>query len=205
MRQVDEATRSELRDWLAKVVKKTGMAPTRLANHIGVSPSTLTRPLNDPEYESVMSTTTISKLVAVSGLPAPASLGGNDTPGMGESEVARYSPQASENTSLSVQNNAESEWVVQTMMLDLDGYLPGDHVIVNLNEAPRSGDVVLAQIYSEQGTAETVFRRYEAPFLVTHTTQRHMPKPVFVDNERAVIMGVVTRSWRFRAKSRNAA
>jgi transcriptional regulator with XRE-family HTH domain len=53
--------------------------------------------------------------------------------------------------------------------LNLAGILPGDIVISELDAACRAGDIVVVQHYHKSG-AETLVRRYEPPFLMSHST-----------------------------------
>ena len=203
MQNVRDRKLEELQEWLSAVCKKVNMKPTPLANHIGVSPSTLTRPLNDPNYSGTLSTPTIAKLVSLSGIPAPASISGIESPGFNDGEIVHFDRGNADISMLSATSNAQDIWTVCTDLLDLEGYLPGDHVVIDMNESPRRGDIVMAQIYHGD-SAETVFRKFDPPFLVASTTNRKAPKPVYVDNEHVVIMGVAMSSWRTR-DSRNVA
>jgi SOS-response transcriptional repressor LexA len=81
------------------------------------------------------------------------------------------------------------------------GYMPGDILIVDLNAEPERGDCVCAQLYRWQvGTAETIFRIYEEPYLLAATRHPDLRKPLLVDNDRVVIKGVVTEILRARKR-----
>lgn len=58
--------------YIRYVLRETNMSPTRLAKETGISPTTLTRPLNKPGYKFNLSATTIEKISQASGIsPAP--------------------------------------------------------------------------------------------------------------------------------------
>lgn len=96
--------------------------------------------------------------------------------------------------------DGEGCWRLMSRAVELAGYLPGDLLLVSQKVSPLAGDVVCAQIYDGQtDSAETVFRVYEPPFIITRTMDpAHSQKPRIVDNERVVIWGTVIRSFRER-------
>lgn len=55
--------------YLRRVMERTGLAPTALAQAAGVASTTLTRPLNDPDYPFEISNRTIKKVEAATGIP----------------------------------------------------------------------------------------------------------------------------------------
>lgn len=186
---------NDLREWLDRVSKKTGLKLTPLANHIGVSPSTLTR-IPKPDYKGLPSTDTIAKLVDASGIPAPASIMGGETVGFHDTEASPYFPNHQILPKIRVIANNTDTWQVHTDLLNLCGILPGDFIELDMNRQPMAGDLVMAQIYSDNGSAESVARKFDPPFLVALTTNTNPPKPVYVDHEHATILGVITASWR---------
>lgn len=54
--------------YLRRVMERTGLAPTALAQAAGVASTTLTRPLNDPDYAFEISNRTIKKIEAATGI-----------------------------------------------------------------------------------------------------------------------------------------
>lgn len=89
---------------------------------------------------------------------------------------------------------ARAPWVLKSRALEVEGFRPGDVLVVDLNASAQAGDVVCAQIYDWQNHAatQTVFRVYEAPFLISAGYDRSDRKPRLVDGETVVIKGVVT-------------
>jgi hypothetical protein len=95
-------------------------------------------------------------------------------------------------------NNA-APWRLKTLALESAGYLPGDIVISDNAVHPRAGDAVVAQVYDVRtGTAETVFRLFEPPYLIAASSEPALRKPLLVDNERVIVMGPITQSFRAR-------
>lgn len=90
-------------------------------------------------------------------------------------------------------------WQVKSDALILNGYLPGDFILVDTHAAPlcKAGDVVLAQMYNAKtGTATTILRRYEPPVLVSANTNRDDQRAYVIDGTNVVIMGRIAASWR---------
>jgi hypothetical protein len=89
-------------------------------------------------------------------------------------------------------------WEIRGRALDLAGLLPGDVVAVDLGRSEfKTGDVVCAQIYDwQKGSATTVFRIYEPPYLVALSTDPQHRKPVLVDGEQVLLKGRVVASFR---------
>lgn len=90
-------------------------------------------------------------------------------------------------------------WTVKGSAMALQGLLPGDLLLVDLNasELARAGDVVIAQRYDHTaGTATTLLRRYEPPVLVAASADPEDRKVHVVDGDNVVIRGKVVASWR---------
>jgi SOS-response transcriptional repressor LexA len=89
-------------------------------------------------------------------------------------------------------------WTVNSATLVSEGYLPGDRILVDTNQADRcrAGDIVIAQVYNGQtGTAETILRRYEPPVLIAPAATAGN-RVLIVDNNNVIIRGRVVGSWR---------
>lgn len=61
-------------DYLRQVVEATGDSASKLASRVGVSSTTFTRPLNDPEHKYAIKFTALRTLAEVTGIPMPAEL-----------------------------------------------------------------------------------------------------------------------------------
>ncbi len=89
-------------------------------------------------------------------------------------------------------------WRMRGGALNLAGLLDGDFVVVDLNGRAASGDLVLAQLYDwSAGTARTVFRLFEPPYLVAASTDPVYRRPD-IAGERAVIKGTILMSFRIQ-------
>lgn len=186
-----------IRAWLVDVMRRTDMKPTPLAKAAGLAPSTLLRAL-DPDNPGSLERRSIDKIVQKFGVEPPAMYGqpSSTARGFAEPEMQRITGSPAE-ADLSP---TQGIWKVQTRALELAGYLPGDELTADSSVVPRARDVVVAQILDHaRGTAETVLRVYEPPYLLTETTdERARQKPQLVDNDRVAIWGVVVRLVRVR-------
>lgn len=94
-------------------------------------------------------------------------------------------------------------WQVQNRAMILDGYMPGDFMLVDHNASDRAkpGNIVIAQVYDwASGSALTILRRYEPPVLVSSGTDASDRKPYVVDGQNVIIRGLITASWRETVK-----
>lgn len=187
-----------LRKWLREAIRSSGLTATEVARRAGLSSTTLTRPVREGAFNSTISTHTIDKVAEVTGYPPPEGFGrprARAVRGFGEPDAVPY--KAPDKVELTA-GSGKDWWLIKSRALDLEGYLPGDRVLVDLGERPHAGDIVVAQVISERGEPETVFRKFEPPFLFTRSTLPDSGKPILVDYERVSIMGVIVASWRDR-------
>lgn len=119
--------------------------------------------------------------------------------GFAESDVAPLGPDAPRAPEARPQGHAQAVWMVRTGCMAAGGYLPGDHILVDLNATPRKGDAVVAQVYDwSADDAVTVLRLYLPPYLLRPGLDAEAP--LTVDGERVLIKGVVVAQWRRRAE-----
>ncbi len=191
----------EQRAWLRSVLAQTKLAPTALAQRAGVSQPTVTRFLNDPTGKHALSARTLAAIERASGMrygpdPHPA--------GFRESEAAPYNPKGSGEVAdivraLVADRNSVTPWTLKSRALETSGYMPGDVLIVDLNEGPTPGDVVCAQLYDwARSSAQTVFRLWEPPYLTPATLDPALREIFPVDNRNTAIKGVVVATVRGR-------
>lgn len=161
-----EPTRDDIKAWLHSLLAKTGDTPSSLARKAGLATTTLTRFLNDPAAP-MLKLRSIAKIAHVSGVP-PIGVPNTSPPaGFAEAEAEPLRP-ADDIIARVVEvlirgRNAADPWRLTTRALTGAGYLPGDILIVDLNQAPKPGDIVCAQAYRwVEGKAETVFRIFAA-------------------------------------------
>lgn len=192
--------------WIRAVMAHLGISANELAKRARIAPSTIQRPLNDPQWASTLSGLTLAKVAAVANLQPlefPSRAGGFGEPEASPFQYDKEADAIGSNIDRAVREmvrgrNGRDPWVVHTRLLEMSGILPGDILIVDLNMQPRPKDIVCAQIYQWAiGKADTVFRVYEPPYLLTNSGTTTRPVPV--DNQDVVIRGVVDGLIRPRA------
>jgi hypothetical protein len=211
----DQATARLHRDWLKSLPAITGKKLTTLAKEIKVSPSTLTRPVSEGEHgTSTLHAATITKIVAHTGVAAPADMTGSPLRGrtgalrgFGEDAVP-FAPEPGDAIAAAVKaltggSNTIAPFTLRSTALELAGFMPGDIVLVDLNASPRAGDAVCAQVYDWPNMrAETVMRIYaSAPpvaLLIARSTDPALV-PLVVDGDRVLVKGVLL-PHRLRAR-----
>lgn len=201
-----EKLEHEQRLWLQRVLDHTGLTPTELARRALLDHSTLSRFLTGGRDGHVLRHSTVRKIEqatgVIFGLPAetalPPRVGSmRHATGLHEAEATllRLDDEAPQKAFVSQavgeRNNIDA-WVLRSRALEGAGYLPGDVLLVELGAQARAGDVVCAQVYDwQKGTAETVFRRFEPPYLLAVTYDLKLLKPYLVDDQAVTIKGVV--------------
>lgn len=202
--------REAQKNWLKEVSERRGQSLTAMAREIGIDQSALTRFMNDDERGSTLDTMTIAGLVEITGEPPPLGIFGEAKsaarPGaLREAEAIAYQADTQRPTDRAIAAYTGlmpniAAWQMKSRALEGDGVLPGDILIVDLNLEPRSGDIVCAQIYDWQkhSATQTVFRLYEAPYLISSGPAEGGRKPRIVDGDNTVIKGVVCASFRPR-------
>lgn len=189
--------------WIAAMVERMGLSRTEIARKAGVSPSTLSKFENDADNIAQLEAMTVTKLEAATGI----FLATFDRPlagGLAELEAAGYEAGAASDpvtravAAMVAGENSLVPWRLETRAIELSGYLPGDVIIVDLNAHPHDGDVVCAQVYDRSGTAVTVFRIYQKPFLTSASNVRPPLRPLIVDDNHVQLRGVVVASFRPR-------
>jgi hypothetical protein len=199
--RADHETSRQHREYLRRVIARTGKPPTRIAQEIGIAASTLTRVLKE-NSTGTLHARTISKLQDYSGVSL---FGGDAAPlpgsrGFAEDAVPFDADSADPVLSAAVKALAGSVQAadlrtISSRAIEGLGYLPGDIVIVDLRRKPVAGDVVCAQISETgRGEPETVMRLYRPPVLVPATFDEELlGRLLWIDDPRVKIEGVVLR------------
>lgn len=196
------------RAWLREVLETKRLTPSRLAIGAGVSDTTISRLLNNEEYTGTLAQETIERIKDTYKVPGPEEFAGGrrGVALLGLSEAARFDVRREQNDLAAVveailrgRNHVEP-WRLKTMALEGVGYLPGDIVFVEIlaeGQLPKPQDAVCAQVVDYQhGSAETVWRVYDPPFLVGAANERTAYKPLLVDGERVKVVGVIREAYR---------
>lgn len=200
---VDNERKKHL-DWVTAILEKRNWRPNRLATEAGVDPSSLSRFLNDASGKRTLNSYSIEKIARASGFE-PFELepqGGAVVAGLSENDGEAYKFDQPGDVSAAVQaikrdRNGIDAWTLKSRALEMAGYIPGDILVIDLNAAPKPGDVVCAQVYDRTGTAETVLRLYDGTFLLAATMDPRLMTPILVDRN-VIVRGVVISSLRER-------
>lgn len=202
MNAVADSEAETIRAWLEAAIAQSGLKPTPFAKEAGLAPSTVLRAL-DRDHPSSLERRSIRKIMDTFHVAAPyvqdapAGYG----PGLLEDELL---PLDVSPATFAGEPLTPNQYIrrINTRALDLAGFLPGDEVLLDMAVTPRAGDVVAAQVYNlQRGTAETVLRLYDPPYLVARSTDDSLPlKPLLVDNERVKVMAVAIRALRSRSR-----
>lgn len=198
----------EQRQFLERVLARTGWTATELSRRASLDHSTLSRFLQGGREGHALRHSTIRKIEFASGLSftgSSAVLVKGDAArieGLGEAEATPLAVDAEINplvTAVVKGRNSVDPWLLRSRALENLGYRPGDMLLVDLNLKPQPGDVVLAQVFDwQKGGAETVFRSFQPPYLVAQTNDERLLRPMLVDDNAVVIKGVVVLSYRQR-------
>ncbi len=194
--------------WLNELLEITKISPSKLADGAGVSDTTITRLLNNPDYTGTLSAETIDRLKEAYKVPGPEEYAyARARAGFAEAErtdLHRNSELQDMGKTLLVGRPPEATtWRLRTAALEGAGFLPGDIVVVDPNARPEPHDAVCAHIYdAKRGSTETIFRVYDPPYLLAASHDRLAYKPLLVDQERVLIVGVVVASLRPHRLSR---
>lgn len=202
-------SREEQVAWIRAVQAHLGVSATELARRAKLAPSTLQRPLNDPDFAGMLSGRTMAAVAEIAGLKPmefPARMRG-----LSEADASPFQyddrNDAADNINRAVRElcrgrNGRDAWVMKSYALELAGILPDDVMIVDMNRSAQPRDIVCAQIYDWSGAkSETVFRVYAPPYLVTHSLRNGIENPVAVDNSTVMIKGVVDAVLRARLRN----
>ena len=204
MRDVAEKVRLRQREWLQRIIREHQVKPTPLAKAAGVAATTITRKLNDPHDTAILSELSVARIAAHLGIPAPNFLSDEGLRGFAESEAAEWISEGSADpvaTAIAAMTGNvlhKVAWELKSEALLYENYRPGDILIVDLNAQPKSGDIVLVQLYDWRNRAgtETVFRLYEPPFLIASGPVEAAKKPRLINADEVGIKGVVEAMLR---------
>lgn len=190
-----------VRAWLPFLKDKYKLRSDReIATRARLSPTTVYRWL-DPDAPFVMS---LSKLIQVAEAfkePLPAGIidvGGAAPGGLAEMELSPFIGAPSGFPDKPEANHGR--WRLNSEVLNLEGFRPGDILDFNFTTRPERGDIVVAQIRDPQrGSAETVLRQYQPPFLMTRSSDPSVDTaPITVDDKDVYIVGVFEQMVRRR-------
>lgn len=188
--------RRAVRAWIDEIKTRFHVEVPEIARRAGISAGTIYRWFDD-DASFTPSRATLRKIASAFGVEMPGEPSWKPK-GFEDAElVAMVGEQIPESLQAAMDQGV---WRMTTRALEMVGIMPGDMLLVDMRETPRTGDVVCAQIYDfQRGTAETKLRLFEPPYLLTATMDHGAREaPIYVDGERAAIRGVVVRTLRER-------
>jgi len=195
---VAEQSRDRVRAWISEIRQRFRAEIPDIAGRAKVASSTIYRWLDDT-HPFNPSLTSLRKIAVAYGVPLPDAKApaADETSG----DVETYAANDDQVEPPLKPTPGQTVFRVRSRALELAGYLPGDAILVDPRTPARSGDAVCAQIQNlETGELENRLRVYEAPYLLTRTMDpQSNDRPIYVDNERAKIIGPIVKAMRVRA------
>lgn len=184
-----------IRNWLAEVMRQTGLKLTPLAKQAGLAPSTLSRAM-DPASGISLERRSIQKIIDTFGVTPPL-LHAASTAAAPENDLRDLCPYSPASEAKVIDPTTVARWQVRSRALELAGCLVGDILIADSAISARPRDIVIAQAIAPTGDAETLARIYDPPYLLTATMDpSSREKPRLVDDTAVSIWGVVIRLER---------
>lgn len=192
--------------WLDHISKSSGLTITEIARAAKLHPSSLTRFKSKNDSGHTLTSKTVKKIEDATRVPAYESRQTPVIQAFSEEEakpfIAMDNPGNPVETALKAATKEANHiqlWTLKTNGLAAVGYLPGMVVAVDQEATPKNGDAVCAQKYDfRRGTAETLFRVFRHPYLLTASDLGEPGQPEIVDNENVVIVGVIVGGFRLR-------
>jgi len=190
----------DTKEWIRAVARYMNLSLSDLALNSGLAASTVTRYINDKSGKLSVTERTIEAIAIYSGIPKNVLPGQRRLPGFSESETVRYDAHQDGalpdwvGTAIAAHKGNRSgiePWLMKGWALDQLGILPGDILMIDQNRRPKAGDIVVAQLTDPvTQRTEMVMRRFDPPFITTHSSKMGPGRPETVDDDRVVIMGV---------------
>lgn len=215
-RMAEEA--DDAREFMRRALEATGLSPYKLAKLAGIAPSTITRPLNDPNFKFVPKQATLNKIAEAAGLTAPtvteASLSVEPVsqwiPLVGEVRAGNWAeiphdPVIEEHIAVHLpEYSRASLFALRVAGRSMDLKYPDGCVVIAAPAAEagiRVGDDVVVRRYRPDGLAETTLKEvtqngagYELTPRSSDTSYKPIPFPKISDEqgqEGIEIIGVV--------------
>ncbi len=205
---MSDARVEKTRAYIRHACDMAGLSATALAKRAGIAPSTLNRFLNDDPPPSVPGNATLKKIADAAGVAPIGRYNESGSAGFSEDQAAfigdmtRFQttdlnhPGEALLSALGARHPHASLWQVEGDTMELKGLMGGDFAVVDLATEPETGRIVVAQLYDwHAGTAKTVFRLYDPPFLVAACRDPVKYKPELT-GEKAQVKGTVLCSFR---------
>lgn len=204
------APMTDLRDqqlaWLENIISSSGLTLTDIARRARLNPSTLTRFYSKNESGHTLTSRTVQKIEEATGVPAYEQRVRPKLAFFAEEDAVPYKIEDESQgilidclKSVVARSQNVDLWQLKSSVLSAIGYDQGDVILVDKAAVPRPGDAVCAQKFDwRRGIAETIFRVYRTPYLLTALMSGEPGAPEIVDDENIVIKGVVMGGCRLR-------
>jgi len=199
--------------WFKKRQKAAGVTAADIAARMGRDRSAVSRILHGEQAMSLPWARAFADALGVSvdrvlekSGALPRSAAQELAPGFAESDVAACT---AEGASLHAINRVADTlggggrglavWQVRSRAMALQGFLVGDYVAVDTEQAERctTGDTVIAELYDHRRQfATTLLRRLEPPVLVAASADPADRRVHVVDGTNVAITGRVVACWR---------
>jgi SOS-response transcriptional repressor LexA len=197
-----EAIRNAQRQWLQTAVRARGESASQIAKAAGVSDTTVTRFLNNPNYQGVLNPLTVQRISEYTGIAGPGADDAQAPMRSFREEAVPYAAEPGDKhgdavASLLAGRPHAYAMVMRSTALELAGVRPGDIMVIDPLVQPMDGDVVCAQIEEGMG-ATTVYRIFQMPNLVGASFDPRAVRPESINGTTRRIVGVMTDLVRRR-------
>ncbi|UPJ43904.1 hypothetical protein IVB40_07495 [Bradyrhizobium sp. 40] len=207
--KTERSARAEIaakqRAYLRDTFKELGITASGAASALGLSASTFTRFLKLPDAsEKMLSTRTMTQVEQLRQVNSDSSMPTTAQAAWGavHEEAVRVILEGKSGEQLArvlaalIGDRIGIEpWQLHTRALELEGFMPGDIVLVDQNASPRPGDAVYATVEEHRGRSEPIMRLFQhagpVNVLVARTMDPKAPPALVVDRDRVVIRGVL--------------
>lgn len=219
------------RDFLHEALRVSGMTPYALAKRAQVASTTITRPLNDPDYKFVPKGATLAKIATAAGMKLPDALGSSPSeptnelrriPVKGEVQAGALrripdDPTVNEWLDIHIpEYDAAALFAVRVVGRSMDLHYPDGTYVIAIPPAEAGlvdGDHVVVRIW-DGDRAETTLKEIEAVEgnklrLWPRSTDPAYQEPIEIELDRTEnnqhgpeIIGVVVADYRRRHRGR---
>jgi SOS-response transcriptional repressor LexA len=194
-----------------KILAKQGVTQTELASLLGRDKSVITnlfqgrRQLKAKEAAVIATRLGVSVAQVMGIKEAESAAGGSERavliPFQNEPVASKVMPTVIERSGryyYETEHSGLSEKAYAFEMRDdsmnLAGILAGDVLISEVDRPYKNGQIVIAQ-YSHKGGTHTVVRKYEPPFLISHSTSAEF-KPLRLEQDELCVISPVLKLIR---------
>lgn len=207
--RTERSARAEIgakqRAYLRDTFKELGITASGAARALGLAPSTFTRFMNLPDTsEKTLSARTVDQVEQLRQTNSESPLPTTAQAAWGHLRVEAERIDITTNydsyleqalRSLMAGKDGIEPWRLHTRALELEGFMPGDIVLVDLHGSPQPGDPVFATVEERRGKFEPIMRQFQhagpVNVLVSRTTDPKAPPALVVDRDKVVIRGVL--------------